>query len=266
MESHSYPSPVEMPPSGADRPWDGLLRDSADLPGSTQRAVHADGPVLAALRRRPVRQGIIVPMAESVSVGTLTGLVDLYKADLDGAKSESDEGIAIHVVSHECVRVIALRTNTWAKRRIYITAEHEGGKAFSFGQWLSPEQFIIGLQSMFYPTDDQKELLSVCSTISAETLSISEDDGVTQKATVGRSVAFKENKKIKPIVSLQPYRTFSDIEQPASNFLFRLHQSQDGKTVQCMLTEADGGVWKQVAMQSIKTWFEQQHLGLPIIA
>lgn len=97
-------------------------------------------------------------------------------------------------------------------------------------------------------------------------LAVSEDDGVTQKATVGRSVAFKENKKIKPIVSLQPYRTFGDIEQPSSNFLFRLHQSHDGKSVQCMLTEADGGVWKQVAMQSIKDWFERQGLNVPIIA
>lgn len=204
-----------------------------------------------------------LPMAEPVPVGTLTGLVDLYQSDLDGVK---DQGVAIHVQSHECVRLIELDTNTWAKRRVYISACHEGGKAFPFGQWLSPEQFIIGLQSMFYPTDDQKELLAVCSTISAETLSISEDDGVTQKATVGRSVAFKENKKIKPIVSLQPYRTFSDIEQPSSNFLFRLHQGNDGKSVQCMLTEADGGVWKQVAMQSIKAWFEQKGLELPIIA
>lgn len=206
------------------------------------------------------------PMAESVSVGTLTGLVDLYRANLDEVQSGTEWAIALHVVSHECVRVISLGTNEWAKRRTYIVANHEGGKAFSFGQWLSPEQLIIGLQSMFYPTEDQKELLGICSTISAETLSLSEDDGITQRATVGRSVAFKQNKKINPIVSLQPYRTFSDIEQPASNFLFRLHQSSDGKAVQCMLTEADGGVWKQVAMQSIKAWLEKAGLGLPIIA
>ena len=220
--------------------------------------VEVHGRVYSTLGLNPVGQ----PMAEAVQVSTLTGLVDLYQADLDNAKQQD---VAIHVLSYECVRLIELGVNTWAKRRVYVLACHEGGKNFSFGQWLSPEQFIIGLQSMFYPTDDQKELLSVCSTISAETLSISEDDGVTQKATVGKSVAFKENKKIRPIVSLQPYRTFSDIEQPASNFLFRLHQSNDGKSVQCMLTEADGGVWKQVAMQSIKDWFEQQQLGLPII-
>ena len=221
--------------------------------------VEVHGRVYSTLGLNPVGQ----PMAEPVGVGTLTGLVDLYRSDLDNVRQQE---VAIHVLSHECVRLIELGVNPWGKRRVYVSAVHEGGKAFSFGQWMSPEQFIIGLQSMFYPTDDQKELLSVCSTISAETLSISEDDGVTQKATVGKSVAFKENKKIRPIVSLQPYRTFSDIEQPASNFLFRLHQSNDGKSVQCMLTEADGGVWKQVAMQSIKDWFEQQQLGLPIIA
>lgn len=203
------------------------------------------------------------PMAEAVQVGTLTGMVDLYQADLDNAKQQD---VAIHVLAHDHVRLIELGANIWGKRRVYVSACHEGGKNFSFGQWMSPEQFIIGLQSMFYPTEDHKELLSICSTISAETLTVSEDDGVTQRATVGKSVAFKENKKIKPIVSLQPYRTFSDIEQPASNFLFRLHQGHDGKSVQCMLAEADGGVWKQVAMQSIKNWFEEKKLNLPIIA
>lgn len=206
---------------------------------------------------------ITEPMASEVCVNTLTGLVDLYQSDLDGVKKQ---GVAVHVVSHEMVRLIGMDSNTWGQRRTYIEAEHEAGKTFPFGQWMSPEQFIIGLHSMFYPTEDHKELLSICSTISAETLTVSEDDGVTQRATVGRSVAFKENKKIKPIVSLQPYRTFSDVEQPASKFLFRLHQSTDGKSVQCMLTEADGGVWKQVAMQSIKAWFEAKNLGLPIIA
>lgn len=241
-----------------------MLQEFLDRLLELQRpeTVEVHGRVYSTLGLNPVGQ----PMAEPVGVGTLTGLVDLYRSDLDNVRQQE---VAIHVLSHECVRLIELGVNTWAKRRVYVSACHEGGKNFSFGQWLSPEQFIIGLQSMFYPTEDQKELqelLSVCSTISAETLSISEDDGVTQKATVGRSVAFKENKKIKPIVSLQPYRTFSDIEQPSSNFLFRLHQSHDGKSVQCMLTEADGGVWKQVAMQSIKDWFERQGLNVPIIA
>lgn len=203
------------------------------------------------------------PMADAVKVGTLTGLVDLYRADLDKVKTMS---VAVHVQSHTQVSIIGLAVNDWAKRRYYVQAVRPESRDFEFNEWLAPERFIIGLQSMFFPSDDLTMLLGICSTISAESVSVSEDDGITQKATFGRSVAFKENKPLKPIVELQPYRTFGEVEQPSSKFLFRVRQVMEGKAVQCMLTEADGGLWRQQAMHNMKQWFEARNLDLPIIS
>lgn len=202
-------------------------------------------------------QSIATPMASPVKVHSLTGLVDLIRADLGNVKQMD---VAIHVLSEAQVDVIHLGTDIWGKRQTYLTALRPPVDSFKFGEWLSTEQFIIGLHALFFPTPEQKELLALCSTVKSESLAVSEDDGISQRATFGRSIAFKEERAVKPIVSLTPYRTFSEVDQPASNFLFRMRQVNEGKAVQCMLMEADGGVWKQRAMDLIKQWFEGQHL------
>ena len=54
---------------------------------------------------------------------------------------------------------------------------------------------------------------------------------------------------VKPIVQLQPYRTFLEIDQPVSEFLLRV-----GKEGSISLREADGGVWRLEAKRSIAAW------------
>ena len=54
-------------------------------------------------------------------------------------------------------------------------------------------------------------------------------------------------------VTLMPRRTFFEIEQPASPFIFRM---QSGPT--CALFEADGGAWQQEAMQRIAIYLRQK--------
>lgn len=49
-----------------------------------------------------------------------------------------------------------------------------------------------------------------------------------------------------PIVRLTPFRTFSNVEQPASDFLFRI---KEGGTA--ALFEADGGAWENEARRNI---------------
>ena len=55
-------------------------------------------------------------------------------------------------------------------------------------------------------------------------------------------------------VILRPYRTFPEVEQPASSFIFRMKEN-DG--VCCALFEADGGAWKNEAMRNIKEYLKE---------
>ncbi len=75
----------------------------------------------------------------------------------------------------------------------------------------------------------------------------------------------KESITIKPRVALAPFRTFPEIEQPISEFVFRARCTGEG-TPALMLVEADGGRWKIDAITTIRAEMEAFGLNIPIIA
>ena len=54
-------------------------------------------------------------------------------------------------------------------------------------------------------------------------------------------------------VTLRPYRTFNEVEQPASQFVFRIN-----KLANLALFEADGGKWKLEAVESIANYLKNE--------
>ena len=63
--------------------------------------------------------------------------------------------------------------------------------------------------------------------------------------------------KVPSPADLQPYRTFLEVPQPESQFIFRINERGN-----CALFEADGGLWKYHAMESIKLFLEDALKGL----
>lgn len=61
---------------------------------------------------------------------------------------------------------------------------------------------------------------------------------------------------------LRPYRTFLEVEQPESAFVFRMKQDNYG-SVMCAVFEADGGAWKMDATQAIKEYLQRELDGMP---
>ena len=76
---------------------------------------------------------------------------------------------------------------------------------------------------------------------------------ITQKQTIPNQLA------------LRPFRTFADIEQPASNFALRIKFNDKGVPF-CTLHEADGGAWKNQAIRNIKKFLLDSNLGLSVVA
>ncbi|NQK92942.1 hypothetical protein HO498_01330 [Streptococcus suis] len=54
-------------------------------------------------------------------------------------------------------------------------------------------------------------------------------------------------------VTLRPYRTFAEVEQPASQFIYRID-----KAGYMALFEADGGKWKLDAINNIATYLKSK--------
>jgi hypothetical protein len=122
---------------------------------------------------------------------------------------------------------------------------------------MDPEAFVIALQSMFVEDPPLKALLSLAQNLTAENVSIAEDDGISQKATVRQGVSLKTTRKIEPKVKLAPFRTFREVPQPSSVFLFRLRSREDN-TPECALFEADGGAWKLQAVNNIAQYLSEE--------
>ncbi|MGV8103295.1 hypothetical protein ACE15I_33430, partial [Bacillus thuringiensis] len=73
-----------------------------------------------------------------------------------------------------------------------------------------------------------------------------------QAVTVKTGVASRGNAKVPNPVQLSPYRTFVEVEQPESKFVFRMREG-----ARCGLFEADGGAWKLEAMNNIKEYLKE---------
>lgn len=203
---------------------------------------------------------IYPPAPKAVACSTLQGLVDLWVGELDDAKSKGD--LLCHITSPTAVELISRDVDNHSRRRVWAEATYPECKGFTFGAWLDPEQFIIGAQANFQRVKvegddgsfvkDLDYVLSIASKISAEHAADNDDDGIAQRVTVRQGIALKTEQVLKPLVSLAPYRTFAEIDQVLSTFVFRARI--DGGTAKLALFEADGGRWKLGAYSALKTW------------
>lgn len=210
-------------------------------------------------------RGLVVvepPMTEALKTVTLTGLVDLIRAKIQGLEVEQ---WVLQVVDHRTVQLLARSTEPYGRRAALIRTQLVDGEGFPFGKFLHREEFVIGLQAHFVPQGDVVAVLRTSSALEASTVALAEDDGISQRTTVRQGVQLKHDVTVKGRVTLRPYRTFREVPQPESEFIFRL-RSQAGAIPECALFEADGGKWKLDAVLAIKAWLEQQQLGLPVVA
>lgn len=214
---------------------------------------------------------VLPPAPQPVDCSTLQGLVDLFLEDLDGVMPDK---VLVHITSPTEVHLISKESDTYGRRRVWVRAEYPGCEAFKFGAWHNPESFIIAAQQGFQRVKVEKDdgsfaldldyVLKIASNISAENATSHDDDGFAQRVAVKQGIALKSETILKPMVNLAPYRTFAEIDQVLSQFVFRARVGQD--SVQLALFEGDGGRWKLGAVAAIKAWLQPKFGDVPVIS
>ena len=189
------------------------------------------------------------PFAEAINVNTLTALVDYIK----GKPDELRESMILHVESPTTVRLYSGLIDE--RNREHLIRAEAIINQFSFDRAYDQERFLIELQANFLETEDLKTIMQVAGNIKSGTTANYSDDGVSQKTTVKMGVELNDVIVPNP-VKLRPYRTFAEIEQPESSYVFRIMDTDRGPAFK--LVEADGGLWKNGTMKKIKEYLEYE--------
>ena len=187
--------------------------------------------------------------ADPICCKTLTGLMAFIQAN---AQDLAGLGYFLHVTSHRKVELVSSLDED-RKRETLMIAQAEP-PTLPVGDFYDNESFLIGVQANFIPTEDRALVLQFAGTVTDGTITDYKDDGVTQKATIRQGIKGKTEAVVPSPCTLSPYRTFHEVEQPESNFIFRMRSGVRGP--ECALYEADGGAWKHIAMDNIKEYLK----------
>ncbi|HFU3845924.1 TPA: hypothetical protein ACGOZ9_001009 [Streptococcus suis] len=185
---------------------------------------------------------------KTLELSTLTSLVEYLKSDLNGMQ---DQRLIVAVEKND--EVCVWSENDEFEHRTLLVDVKARVPELTFGRFISSEQFNIMLQSNFIDDADRGALLDFASALKIENGAEIEDNGVSQVATVKNGVASLAKGKVPNPVDLRPYRTFNEVEQPASKFVFRID-----KNAQMALFEADGKRWVQEAVGNIAAYLKAE--------
>lgn len=189
------------------------------------------------------------PMANMIQASTLTALVDYIK----NCGNELRDSMIIHVKSPVEVELYSGLTKERKREHLFVSMANVPN--FLYDKWYDQERFIIELQANFEVNQDLLTILKVSGNVEAKTTANYGDDGISQKTTIKQGIASKTDVIVPNPVTLIPYRTFLEVVQPSSQFVFRI-RDVDGQPA-FKIVEAEGGLWKHQAISNVKRYLEE---------
>jgi hypothetical protein len=184
-----------------------------------------------------------------------TDSLDSLVAYCDEMSPEERDTFLINAKSKTHVELVKKEARETGKRDSYLVAIPELPE-YRFGNYIQIESMIISLKTQFVSSDSLDELVQILGNITDSEIRTVADDGISQKVNVSAGITLQEGKQIPLLIDLKPFRTFREIEQPASSFLIRLRKGHDGP--QAALFEADGGQWSFDAAEMVREYIKQE--------
>lgn len=185
---------------------------------------------------------------KTLNLSTLNSLVDYLKSDLNSINKKR----LMIVVENPTQIIVCEHDDEDLDRNVLVTVEAITPQV-NFGRYEAASDFNIILQSKFVDSDDRATVIEFASALKIENGSEIIDDGISQTATIKQGVASLAKAKAPNPVTLRPYRTFAEVEQPESQFIFRINQRAE-----MALFEADGGKWRLDAINNIANFLKEE--------
>lgn len=218
-----------------------FIEKIVDLANSSLEEVN--GKMYCQKALRPIKN-----RPEAINLHTLTGLVSFIN---------NSDCSSIVVNSPDKVTLMRLCAEWDEFFPVAIATRYQSNNPFKFGEKYEIENFIIRMAAEFAPTPDRDEIIKLVSSLTSGATHTNEDDGISQTVTVKRGISLKGEKTINSRVCLRPYRTFHEVSQPESYYVFRVYQDEN-MAPKVALHEAEGGQWQHAAVTLIRDFFDAQ--------
>ena len=213
-----------------------------------ESTVEIDGKTFAREKLNPIKD---YDNIDPIKAQTLTALIDYIDSQPDPKISD----LIITIENEKSVKIMSSLTGCFNERICFMETKYNEPKR-EMDNFISLERFIVMCISNFKMNEDLQKALILLSKVTDSNIKTILDDGITQQVNIKAGISMEGEAKLPPIVSLIPYRTFSEIEQPESKFLLRAKKVDD--EIKYALFETDGGAWKNDAISNIRNWLLSQ--------
>lgn len=218
---------------------------------TAQPIIHKEGETTFVVTTNGVVEELIptidLPHPDTLPLNSLDALVKLVRTEA----ANMDSPLYITIPSHLTVRCFG-QPDPDARyfRQVYYEAKATDVPGWGESVEMGFEEMQIALRTRFQETTDAVYAMKLLSDISTGSKVTFNNSGIATSVTAQKGVALQTNEAIRPIVTLRPYRTFQEVEQPESIFLIRVNERG------ISFTEADGGMWKLHAREIVKAFLE----------
>lgn len=190
----------------------------------------------------------------AIKLNSLLGMIEFINSQFD---KEEISNLILLIDDHENVMLIS-KPNRNKVREVFARCELPNQfKSFEFGRYMQVNDFIIKMYSLFAFSEDHQSVIEKASkvklTIDSE---VSDDGSSTSRKSSSKVVSDSQSH----IFKLAPYRTFREIRQVESLFIFRTDNN-----LNLALFEADGGSWIIETKQRIRDFILKEVEDLTII-
>jgi len=185
---------------------------------------------------------------ETLNVNSLDAVVNLIRAN-DGQLPH----LFVCVAGYGVVNVFGdlEPDNRYVRKRLYHASASDV-PGWEPKMEMGFDEATVALLTRFQDGGDKEYVLRLLSQITTGAKVTYSDNGIASTMVMTKGASLAENVTIKPIVKLRPYRTFLEVEQPEGLFLIRIRERG------IAFIEADGGMWKLTARNTIKAYLEEQ--------
>lgn len=228
-----------------------VVEYGVELAGREEKVITIDGKDFYDANRHRMVELEPKRYPACLELRTLASLVDYLKSDLNGINQER-----VMVVVENPKEVSVYTQDDEQSVRTQLVNVQALTPSIHYAVWNEASDFNVLLQSKFQDSDDRWAVLEFASALRIENGAEVVDDGIAQVTTIKDGVASMAKAKAPNPVTLRPYRTFAEVEQPASQFIFRVN-----KRAEMTLFEADGGAWRLEAVNNIASYLKEALAG-----